>query len=666
VRSGGSAARGEARGIAHSLQLIRRLSHLRDILADSDPGLLNLALACRGAVSVGLTVTLLVFLAKLTDRPVIEFAFGAVFSIVSVFVIRDLTRRGRLVTFLALVPTAAAAMIATSFIHAEPLLGEALFLALVFVTTLAGTWHPRAMGIGLIAVVLTYVGLYLRLPPSSIAYQLAGLATGAAVVFAVCFFALPLRPAVILRRAIRSVMRRAAAVLRAADSRSDGSSTLMREMDRLKRAALAAEDQLVLLDDTSRIDVQMHLFDLEQALRRLVDRMPAAAHGAADTRRRSRINLAATRLHAGRLRRSSVEASTDPFTEDLAALSRAAAKLRVAVARVVPKEPIPVSIPTGLLAWRAAAQAALASLIAMVGGTALSPQRWFWAVIAVYVVFINARTRGDIIHKGAHRVIGTLAGLFAGLGIAALAKGDVAVECAVMLVAVFGMYYLAAVAYGVAIFCVTVLLGLIYGVFGDALEPLLMLRLGETALGVAAAILTAVFFLPVPTTRQVRLSRLAVLQALRDVVSASVAEPRDGHAVVTAIRRLDRQVVDYRRALLPLTTGRLFPRRATAERPMTAMFACVDAAHALAGASASANRISHIEMVRDAGPVDQRIAALMGEPGDIPAGLLVESDVSHPARAALARLDASLAMLAERLDANAVRGGFGFIRAGRR
>jgi len=643
---------------------------LRDILVDSDPGLLNLALACRGALAVGLTVTLLVFLTRLTGHPITEFAFGSVFSMVSVFVIRDLTRRARLITFTVLVPTGAVAMVITSFIHAEPLVGEALFLALVFVTTLVGTWHPRAVGMGLIAVVLTYVGLYLRLPPASIPYQLGGLATGAAVVFVVCFFILPLRPAVILRRATRSVMRRAAAVLRAADRRAPGSATLKREMDRLKRAALAAEDQLVLLDDTSRIDVQTHLFDLEQALRRLVERMPADPHAPADARRRHRIALAATRLHVGRLHRASArtaKASADPFTEDLAALSRAAAKLRAAVARVVPREPVAISTPTGLLAWRAAAQAALASLIAMAGGTALSPQRWFWAVIAVYVVFINARTRGDIIHKGAHRVVGTIAGLFAGLGIAALTKGDVAVECVVMLIAVFGMYYLVAVSYGVAIFCVTVLLGLIYGSFGDAPEPLLMLRLGETVLGVAAAMLTAFFFLPVPTTRQVRVSRLAVLRVLREVVAASVAEPRDGQAVVAAVRRLDRQVVDYRKALLPLTTGRMFPRRAKAERPMTAMFACVDAAHALAGASASADKAAHDELVRDAALVDQRIAALIGEPADVPAGLLAEAEGRHPARAALTRLDGSLAMLAERLDANALRGGgFAFVRGGAR
>ncbi|WP_222128193.1 FUSC family protein [Roseomonas gilardii] len=72
----------------------------------------------------------------------------------------------------------------------------------------------------------------------------------------------------------------------------------------------------------------------------------------------------------------------------------------------------------GPLSWRNAGQVTLAAFLAMLGGMALSPERWFWAVIAVYVVFLNTRSRGDTIHRGAHRMLGTLAGLFGGLAIA--------------------------------------------------------------------------------------------------------------------------------------------------------------------------------------------------------------------------------------------------------
>ncbi|MEJ1976746.1 MAG: hypothetical protein WDN49_12150 [Acetobacteraceae bacterium] len=56
-------------------------------------------------------------------------------------------------------------------------------------------------------------------------------------------------------------------------------------------------------------------------------------------------------------------------------------------------------LPPGPLAWRAAAQVTLASAVAMAGGLALSPNRWFWAVITAYVVFLGARSRGDAIYR---------------------------------------------------------------------------------------------------------------------------------------------------------------------------------------------------------------------------------------------------------------------------
>ena len=153
--------------------------------------------------------------------------------------------------------------------------------------------------------------------------------------------------------------------------------------------------------------------------------------------------------------------------------------------------------PPGPLAWHGAVQVTLASLVAMLGGMALSPQRWFWAVITVYVVFLNTRTRGDAIHKGSHRVVGTLVGLFGGLLIAMSIEGNHIAECAIMLAAVFGIYYFYAVSYSVAIFCVTVLLGMVYGMLGTPLEQLLLLRLEETAIGVLAAGLAAFFVWPV-------------------------------------------------------------------------------------------------------------------------------------------------------------------------
>lgn len=631
------------------------LTSLRDTFLNSDPGLLNLLLTCRGTLSVFVTAVLLVLIANRFGQPLPELAYGVVFSIVSIFNLNDTTRRSRLITLLLLVPTGLVTITVTSLIHAKPLLGEAIFLALVFLTTVLRPWHPRAMPLGMLAVVLTYVGLFLRLPPSTLPYQVTGLLTGAVIVWLVCFVLLPLRPEKTLRRAISSVLRKVSAAL---DAARRGSPTLPAELARLKRAALAAEDQLVLVDDRTRDDVRNHLFDLEQVLRQFVDHLSQTNGEIPDRRLQIRIRLAARRLSSGRLRRTDIRKSLDPLDQSLTDLATTAGYLQEAASQSQPMERAPAR-PLPSLAWRAAAQVTLASLVAIVGGTALSPQRWFWAVIAAYVMFVNTRSRGDTIYKGAHRVIGTLAGLFACYAIATLGGGDLLLESICMLLAVFGMYYLAAISYGASIFFVTVLLGLVYGAFGEPVESVLIVRLLETLLGVAAALTSAALFMPVRTSTQVQLAINAVLKALQDVVSASVeAIEKDRTDEIAAIRVLDRKLIDLQKALTPLLAGRRLQTRAKAERPVTAVAACVDAAHALAAAAPGMNQVERAELREDAKIVDQRLAALMGGPGTPTPGPLRQQAVtsSNPALVALARLDGSLALLAERLQSDEVLG----------
>jgi uncharacterized membrane protein YccC len=573
------------------------------------------------------------------------------------FVMRDATSRQRGITLLLLLPPAAVAVTASSLLHDYPPSGEVWFLALVFVGALLQARHPRALGLGLIAVIMTYVGLYLRLPPATLPAQLASLAIAAACIGTVCLVVLPLRPVATLRRAVRSVQRRAGRVLReAADAADPG--PLRRHLARLNEAALAAEDQLVLLDEPSRLDVRLHLFDLEQAVARLI---ALVAAGDMAQRHWNRLHVVGERLRWGRTRRPAAPpvCDSDPVQQTLHALTVASAGLQAAAVRAVAAAAAPVPAPPpppGPFAWHGAAQVTLASLVAMLGGMALSPQRWFWAVITVYVVFLNTRTRGDAIHKGSHRVVGTLVGLFGGLLIAVSIEGNHIAECAIMLAAVFGVYYFYAVSYSVAIFCVTVLLGMIYGMLGTPLEQLLVLRLEETAIGVLAAGLAAFYIWPVPTHTQVRLSGQSVLRSLRGVVQASLAALDGGPplAPIEAVRRLDRQIADLRLARVPLTAGRFIMRRARTDRPVTALLACAEAARLLAAAAARPAAAADLPVLRaQAAAVEARIAALLA--GDAaPEGMAAA--VNEPAGQALRRLDLALSMLAERLETNLLDG----------
>ncbi|HEY0181353.1 MAG TPA: FUSC family protein [Rhodopila sp.] len=604
---------------------------------------------------MGLSATVLAIVATAVGRPITEFAFGVVLSMIGPFVMRDPTSRQRQITLLLLLPPAAVAVTAASLLHAYPPAGDVWFLALVFVGALLQARHPRALPLGLVAVIMTYVGLYLRLPPATLPAQLASLGIGAASIWTVCLLVLPLRPVATLQRAVRSVNRRAGRVLREIGEAADP-RLLRRHLLRLNEAALAAEDQLVLLAEPSRLDVRLHLFALEQAVARLI-----ALVSATDVHERhwNRLRVAAERLRRGRVsrRQRSFGLARDPIHETLLALTSASAELARTASQAVATFAVPVAAPpvvAGPLAWRSAVQVTLAAVVAMAGGMALSPQRWFWAVITVYIVFLNTRTRGDTIYRASHRIVGTLLGLFGGLGLALVVGGDTAIECAIMLTAVFSIYYFYAVSYGIAIFGVTVLLGMVYGLLGTPIEQVLMLRLEETAIGVVAAGLAATLVWPIPTRHQVRLSGLAVLRSLREVVQASMAAVEGGTSLapIEAVRRLDRQIGDLRLALVPLTAGRFVMRRARVDRPVTALLACAEAARVLA-ASVAMSGADVPALRRQAAQVEARIAAMLA--GTTLSEATAEA-ADGPAGEALRRLDLALVMLAERLKTNLLDG----------
>lgn len=80
--------------------------------------------------------------------------------------------------------------------------------------------------------------------------------------------------------------------------------------------------------------------------------------------------------------------------------------------------------PQGLrLSTRQAVQVGVATSLAIVVGELVSPSRWYWAVIAAFVVFVGTSSRGDVLSRGWQRVVGTIGGVIAGMGLAVLVGG---------------------------------------------------------------------------------------------------------------------------------------------------------------------------------------------------------------------------------------------------
>ncbi|MFI1566671.1 FUSC family protein [Streptomyces sp. NPDC020490] len=204
---------------------------------------------------------------------------------------------------------------------------------------------------------------------------------------------------------------------------------------------------------------------------------------------------------------------------------------------------------------RAAVQVAVGSSLAIVGGEFLSSQRWYWAVLTCWIVFINTASTGEILVKGYRRLVGTVLGVVAGLLLAGLVGHHTWTAFALVLVCVFAMFYTAPLSYTLMSFFVTAALGLLYTLLHTYSLSVLVLRVEETALGAACGIIAAAFVLPVHTDRRTNDLLVAALERLAEVTGSAVDQLSGGPPadLLDQARELDRALADLRAATQPLT-----------------------------------------------------------------------------------------------------------------
>ncbi|MER6566032.1 FUSC family protein [Streptomyces sp. NPDC001093] len=213
--------------------------------------------------------------------------------------------------------------------------------------------------------------------------------------------------------------------------------------------------------------------------------------------------------------------------------------------------------PSGLQrpTTRAAVQVAVGSALAIAGGELLSSQRWYWAVLTCWIVFINTASTGEILVKGYRRLLGTVLGVVAGIGLAALVGPHTWTAFGLVLVFIFAMFYTAPLSYTLMSFFVTAMLGLLYTLLNTYSMAVLVLRVEETALGAACGVIAAAVVLPVRTDRRTNDLLGAVLDRLAEVTRAAVDQLSGGAGagLVEQARDLDQALADLRAATQPLT-----------------------------------------------------------------------------------------------------------------
>lgn len=168
---------------------------------------------------------------------------------------------------------------------------------------------------------------------------------------------------------------------------------------------------------------------------------------------------------------------------------------------------------------RMAIQMGIAVGAATVLGDLLSPMRFYWAVIAVIIVFMGANNAGEQVRKAIFRVLGTLIGIGAGSIIVDLVGHRAFLSIAVILVALFVGFYLMRVNYTFMAIAITVTVSQLYVQLGEFSNALLVLRLEETALGAAVAMVVVVGVLPLRTKRVLRVALRTHLEAVASLVA---------------------------------------------------------------------------------------------------------------------------------------------------
>ncbi|MCL7376951.1 FUSC family protein [Streptomyces sp. 35G-GA-8] len=247
---------------------------------------------------------------------------------------------------------------------------------------------------------------------------------------------------------------------------------------------------------------------------------------------------------------------------------------------------------------RAAFQVSVGSVLAIVGGEFLSSQRWYWAVLTCWVVFLNTASTGEILVKGYRRLLGTVLGVVAGVLLAGLVGDHTWLAFTLVLVFIFAMFFTAPLSYALMSFFVTAMLGLLYTLLNKYSFAVLVLRIEETALGAACGIIAAVLVLPVHTDRRTDELLGTVLDRLGEVVSAAVAQLSGGPAadLLTMARDLDTALDDLRDSTEPLThpISPLRVRRRTVRYLVALLETCAYHARSLA---ATAELVPHSRRV---------------------------------------------------------------------
>ncbi|RFB95715.1 hypothetical protein B5K11_12510 [Rhizobium leguminosarum bv. trifolii] len=549
----------------------------RDWLLANDPALSRLRMALR--VTLTIVFSFLVLLAIdmfILPLPTAAFGLGIVLSIEGGVAVRDKGNSRQLVTRLFGCVASLAVVGIAAGLEDRRFLSDLVFLAVIALASAGRVFGPRGFAIGMFAFTSYFMGAYFRPPLAELPEVTIGPVVSVLVGHLVRTVLLPdnwrrdlLRALESVRGRINQILFKLAAIAGGGEIGEADRQELRQLEDRLKEVVLMAETFIPrppagVFDGAAdpAAELAIRLFDAHLAAESAIvlsfqspppfalvhavieadaaelARFEGMVEGIQDQPQGETVRAL---LWLGEARQQLTQAIGEGQASGFSEID--------AVSDTAPSPSIDFSLANPLL--RSALQITIASAIAMSFGLLLSRERWFWAVLASFLVFTNTNSRGDTAMRALSRSLGTVFGIAIGLVLATLISGKPDIAIPVAAVCIFLAFYFLQVSYATMTFFISIVLCLVYGMTGVLTLDLLKLRIGETMIGAAAG--TAVAFIVFPTrTRGALDSALARwFQALRDLLGA-LGEGKSGFELMALSQKIDACYRDVTVAARPL------------------------------------------------------------------------------------------------------------------
>lgn len=532
------------------------LAALKDRLIASDPGLTRLLMAARATFAVGAALGILLLLAHAYRLPLSVPLLGAALGMTWSIAVNDADPVRQRITTLALWVPAAAALALGTATASNRILGDALFVVVLFASVYVRRYGPRGFSAGMVAVLAFFFALFLRVSVTLLPWLLVALAVTALCAYFFRFVLVPDHP----ERAFANGV------------------AAFRARQRLIQRVIAQAAACGKWTGTLKRRLNHHLFRLNETALSLDDILRGGENSAA------RVAVLEAELATAEI---AERAREDPRADGLDITLLEVEAPEIAAGDWVPRGAFRVGTQPSMRldpTTRQAIQLTAASIPAIVIGEMLSPQRWYWAVLAAFVVFIGTSSSGETLSKAWSRVLGTAVGVAGGIVLAYFVRGHNDLAFALLMLCLFAAVYTIRLSYSVMIFFITMLLSLLYVLIGMFTDQLLVLRLIETAIGAALGGIAATLLLRIPTKDVLFSVTVEALTRLRDAVDASVRRLSGDTASdpLTAARNYDEAFQSVRTQLRPLIAANRINRNETLRTRLLIMAAFGYYARALA------------------------------------------------------------------------------------